>query len=321
MTTTKKYMKNFKDLEDIRDLSALIESARSLKQAPFSCKHLGTGKTLIMLFFNSSLRTRLSTQKAARNLGMEVMVVNLNQDGWKLEFEDGTVMNTDKAEHVKEAAAVMSQYADLIAIRAFASLESREKDYAELLLNSFASHATVPVINMESATAHPLQALADAITIEEQKKAGRPKVVLTWAPHPRALPQAVANSFVKMMKLMDVDLTITHPEGYDLAPEITMGVAVEYDQDKALQDADFVYTKNWSSYEHYGQVLNTDDQWMVTPEKLGKASFMHCLPVRRNVIVADAVLDGEQSLVIQQANNRTWAAQAVLKDLLEAVNL
>ncbi|WP_224491209.1 N-acetylornithine carbamoyltransferase [Robertkochia flava] len=311
-------MTAFTDLEDIKDLRSLLESAKTLKTNPYAFRHTGANKTLIMLFFNSSLRTRLSTQKAARNLGMDVMVVNLNQDGWKLEFEDGTVMNADKAEHVKEAAAVMSQYADLIAIRAFADLESRADDYAELLLNSFATHASVPVINMESATAHPLQALADAMTIEEHKTLQKPKVVLTWAPHPRALPQAVPNSFVKMMKLMEVDLTITHPEGYALSGEITNGVRLEYDQKKALEGADFVYAKNWSSYETYGQVLNTDKEWMVTLDKIGTASFMHCLPVRRNVVVEDAVLDSKQSLVIEQANNRTWAAQAVLKTLLEA---
>ncbi|THD68109.1 N-acetylornithine carbamoyltransferase [Robertkochia marina] len=309
-------MNTYTDLEDINDLQALIQEGRNQKKAPLAQKNLGQHKTLAMLFFNSSLRTRLSTQKAARNLGMEVMVINFNQDGWQLEFEDGTVMNADKAEHIKEAAAVISQYADLIGLRAFPSLKDREKDYSEILLKSFAKYATVPVINMESATAHPLQALADAITIEEQKNTPNPKVVLTWAPHPKALPQAVPNSFVKMMKLMGADLTITHPHGYDLAPEIVGNVPVFHNQEEALKGADFVYAKNWSSYQDYGQVLSQDENWMVTMEKLGKAKFMHCLPVRRNVVVEDAVLDSTQSLVIEQANNRTWAAQAVLKELL-----
>lgn len=316
MTTTQQILKTYTDLEDINDLQALIQEGMKQKQAPFSQKDLGQHKTLAMLFFNSSLRTRLSTQKAARNLGMEVMVINFNQDGWQLEFEDGTVMNADKAEHIKEAAAVISQYADLIALRAFPSLKDREKDYSEILLNSFAKHASVPVINMESATAHPLQALADAMTIEEQKNTPKPKVVLTWAPHPKALPQAVPNSFVKMMKLMGADLTITHPPGYDLAPEIVGDIPVTHHQEEALEGADFVYAKNWSSYQDYGQVLSKDESWMVTMEKLGKAKFMHCLPVRRNVVVEDGVLDSNQSLVIEQANNRTWAAQAVIKELL-----
>lgn len=316
MTTTKDKMTGYTDLEDITSLEGLIAQARSLKAAPFAHSHAGNQKTLAMLFFNSSLRTRLSTQKAAKNLGMEVMVINFNQDGWLLEFEDGTVMNADKAEHIREAAAVISQYADMIALRAFPTLKDREKDYSEVLLRSFAKHATVPIINMESATAHPLQALADAITIEEQKLKSKPKVVLTWAPHPKALPQAVPNSFVKIMRMMDVDLTITHPEGYELAPEITGDVPVSYDQSAALKDADFVYAKNWSSYSSYGKILCEDQDWMVTLEKLGSAKFMHCLPVRRNVVVGDAVLNSDQSLVIEQANNRTWAAQAVLKELL-----
>lgn len=309
-------MNRYTDLEDITDLKALIESARALKKDPHAFKEFGRNRTLALLFFNSSLRTRLSTQKAARNLGMEVMIINFNQEGWKLEFEDGTVMNTDKAEHIREAAAVISQYADMIGIRAFPGLISRDKDYSEQLLKAFTAHATVPVINMESATAHPLQALADAVTIEEQKETDKPKVVLTWAPHPKALPQAVPNSFARMMQLYGADLTITHPEGYELAPEIVGNTPVIHDQDEALKDADFVYAKNWSSYTHYGKVLSQDSNWTVTKNKLGKAKFMHCLPVRRNVVVEDHVLDSDQSLVIEQANNRTWAAQAVLKELL-----
>lgn len=318
MIADKEKMNRFTDLEDITNLNHLIEQGRSLKNTPFAFQELGKHKTLAMLFFNSSLRTRLSTQKAARNLGMEIMIINLNQDGWKLEFEDGTVMNTDKAEHIKEAAAVISQYADLIALRAFPTLESRKKDYSEHLLKSFAAYASVPLINMESATAHPLQALADAITIEEYKNTPKPKIVLTWAPHPKALPQAVPNSFVKMMRLMNAELTITHPEGYDLAPEIVGDCKVTSNQEEALKDADFVYAKNWSSYSDYGKILCEDANWMVTLKKLGHAKFMHCLPVRRNVVVEDAVLDSDQSLVIEQANNRTWAAQSVIKELLTA---
>lgn len=316
MTDTIKKMKGYTDLDDINNLEHLLEVCGEMKANPFKQQELGKNKTLAMLFFNSSLRTRLSTQKAAKNLGMEVMIINLNQDGWQLEFEDGTVMDADKAEHIKEAAAVISQYADMIALRAFPSLTSRENDYREILLKSFIKHATVPVINMESATAHPLQALADAMTIAEYKTSDTPKVVLTWAPHPKALPQAVPNSFVRMMQLMKVDLTIANPEGYNLSPEITGDVPITHDQQAALKDADFVYAKNWSSYENYGQILTEDKSWMVTKEKLGKAKFMHCLPVRRNVVVEDAVLDSDQSLVIEQANNRTWAAQAVLKELL-----
>lgn len=245
------------------------------------------------------------------------MVMNLNNDGWQLEFEDGSIMNGNTAEHIKEAAAVISQYVDIIALRAFPSLSDKEKDEAEQIIKSFQKFATVPIVNMESATAHPLQALADAITITEFQTIRRPKVVLSWAPHPRALPHAVPNSFVKMMQRMDVDFVITHPEGYELNPLITRNVPINYNQNDALKDADFVYVKNWSSYNQYGQICSTDPQWMMTSEKLGMAKFMHCLPVRRNVIVEDAILDGPQSIVIQQANNRTWAAQAVLKNILE----
>jgi N-succinyl-L-ornithine transcarbamylase len=244
------------------------------------------------------------------------MVLNVN-DAWNLEFGDGTIMNANSSEHIKEAARVISQYADVIAVRAFPSLTDKQKDESEYVLNSFVKYATVPIINMESATAHPLQALADAITISELADKPKPKVVLSWAPHPKALPQAVANSFVEMMQSMDVDFTITHPEGYELNPDITKNSRINYNQEEALKGADFVYVKNWSNYKNYGKVINEDSNWMMTQEKLGNAKFMHCLPVRRNVVVEDAVLDGDNSVVIQQANNRTFAAQIVLKQILE----
>ena len=294
----------------------LIEDAIALKKHPFQFSELGKNKTLVMLFFNSSLRTRLSTEKAANNLGMQVMILNVN-DAWNLEFEDGTIMNLNASEHIKEAAQVISQYADIIAVRAFPTLKDKERDESEYLLNSFVKYASVPIVNMESATAHPLQALTDAITIEELKTKKKPKVVLSWAPHVKALPQAVANSFTKMMQEIEVDFSITHPEGYELNTNITKNVPINYNQEDALKDADFVYVKNWSSYTNYGEILTKDTSWMLTKEKLGNAKFMHCLPVRRNVVVEDAVLDSEQSVVIKEANNRTFAAQIVLKKILE----
>lgn len=310
-------MKHFLDLGDIPNIDQIIEEAISLKKDPYAFEQLGKHKTLGLLFFNSSLRTRLSTQKAAQNLGMKTMVLNVSSDSWGLEFEDGTVMNGNTAEHVKEAAAVISQYVDIMAIRAFPTLNDKEKDEQEQVLKSFQKYASVPIVNMESATGHPLQALADAITITELKQKRKPKVVLSWAPHPKALPHAVPNSFAKMMQLIDVDFVITHPKGYELNPEITKTTPIEYDQEKALQNADFVYVKNWSSYKNYGEIENTDEKWMMTAKKLGNAKFMHCLPVRRNVIVADEVLDSKQSIVIEQANNRTYSAQVVLKNILE----
>jgi len=291
-----------------------------LKKNPLQHKTLGEGKSICLLFFNNSLRTRLSTQKAAQNLGMNVIVMNFGSEGWELEFEDGVVMNQNKSEHIKEAAKVIAQYCDLVAIRAFASLTDKEKDKAEMVINSFKKYAGIPVVNMESATGHPLQALADAITMEEFKTAHKPKVVLSWAPHPKALPHAVANSFVEMMQLQKADFVITHPEGYELNPEITKNSTIEYDQKKAFENADFVYVKNWSSFKDYGKVMNTDSSWMITSEKMkltNNAKFMHCLPVRRNVIVTDEVIDSENSIVIQQANNRTYSAQIVLKKILE----
>lgn len=313
-------MKNYIQLSDIIDLPALLEDAANLKKHNGS-SGLGKGKTLGMLFFNPSLRTRLSTEKAAKLLGMEVMVMNVGSDGWALEFEDGRVMDSDKAEHIKEAAAVLSQYCDIIAVRAFPDLKDREKDHAESVLNGFRKYASVPIVNMESATAHPLQALTDALTIRELKTSQRPKVVLTWAPHPKALPQAVPNSFVEIMQQLEVDLVITNPEGYNLNPELTKNTPIIHDQNEALRDADFVYVKNWSSYEDYGKILSLDPSWIFTAKKLSltnNAKVMHCLPVRRNMVIADEVLDSPNSVVIQQAGNRTFAAQAVLKKILES---
>lgn len=314
-------MKNYITLSDIDHLETVIGEARSLK-AKNEDSRTGKGKTLGMLFFNPSLRTRLSTEKAAKLLGMEVMVMNADKDGWALEFEDGAVMNSDKAEHIKEAAAVLSQYCDIIAVRAFPGLKDKEKDESEYVLNSFKKYASVPVVNLESATGHPLQALTDAITIQEFNKVEKPKIVLSWAPHPKALPQSVANSFVEMMQRLEVDFVITNPEGYDLDPKIRKDSRVEHDQEKAFENADFVYVKNWSSYENYGRVLDVKENWTINQAKLKNtrnAKVMHCLPVRRNVVIADDVLDSESSVVIHQANNRTFAAQAVLKRLLKGI--
>ena len=310
-------MTHFFSVNDIPDVQQWLREGRELKKAPNALRQLGKGKTLGLLFFNNSLRTRLSTQKAALNLGMEVMVMNFGKEGWQLEFEDGAIMNGDRAEHVREAARVVSQYCDVVGIRAFAGLQSKTMDEQEQVLKGFMKHTTIPVVNLESALGHPLQALADAITLEENQTIRRPRVVLSWVPHPKPLPHAVANSFLRMMQRMDVDLSITHPEGYHLDPKIVADTPVLYDQGEALSNADFVYAKNWSSYEAYGKVLSTDRNWMITREKLGTARFMHCLPVRRNVIVEDGILDSPQSLAIEQANNRTFAAQLVLKKLLE----
>nr|WP_314839470.1 N-acetylornithine carbamoyltransferase [uncultured Flavobacterium sp.] len=312
---------NYNAVNNIDVLETWVKKALKIKKKPLKNKKLGKNKTLGLLFFNSSLRTRLSTQKAALNLGMNVMVMNFTNEGWTLEFEEGAVMNSGASEHIKEAAAVVSQYCDVIAIRAFAGLVDKEKDNAEIVLSSFIKYATVPIINMESATGHPLQALADAITIEEFKPKHRPKVVLTWAPHPKALPQAVANSFVEMMQLQkNMDFVITHPKGYELNPEITKDSKIEYDQDKAFENADFIYAKNWSNYIEYAQITNSDPNWTVTADKMkltNDAKFMHCLPVRRNMIVSDEVIDGPNSIVIEQANNRTFAAQLVLQKILK----
>jgi N-succinyl-L-ornithine transcarbamylase len=313
-------MKNFIKLENLTNFNETLSQAIDLKKNITKYSSLGKEKILGMLFFNPSLRTRLSTQKAANNLGIHSMIMNFSNEAWALEFENGTRMTGIRSEHIKEAAGVVSQYFDMVAIRAFASLTNKEKDEAEIVLNSFSKYATIPIINMESATAHPLQALADAITLTEHRTPHRPKIVLTWAPHPKALPHAVGNSFTKMMKNIDAEFIIANPEGYALNPEITKGVKIYTNQDKAIEGADFVYAKSWCSYEQYGQILRTDDKWMITPKKMkltNNAKFMHCLPVRRNVVVADSVLDNPNSLVIKQSENRIYAAQAVLKEILE----
>ncbi len=313
-------MKQFLTLNDLPNLDQAVNEAIALKKDPFQWKSIGKNKTLGMLFFNPSLRTRLSTQKAAQNLGIKTMIMNFTNEAWAIEFEDGAQMNGLKSEHIREAAAVISQYCDVLALRAFASLTDQKKDEEEHILNSFVKHASIPVINMESATAHPLQALADAITIQEHSLKKRPKIVLTWAPHPKALPHAVANSFIRMTQRLDAEFVITHPKGYELHPDICKDTTIEYQQEKALENADFVYAKNWCSYTDYGKILRTDNEWMLTPEKMrftAQAKFMHCLPIRRNVVASDKILDSPDSLVIEQANNRTSSAQLVLKKILE----
>ncbi|PKK37395.1 acetylornithine carbamoyltransferase [Siphonobacter sp. SORGH_AS_0500] len=312
-------MKQFLSVHDVPDLPGLVQEALRLKQNPFADEQLGHHKTIGLLFFNASLRTRLSTQKAAENLGMKVMVMNVTSDSWGLEFEDGAIMNGNKAEHIKEAAAVVAQYCDIIGVRSFPSLTDRAKDYGEEVIKQFVKYAGVPILSLESATRHPLQSLTDLITIEEYKKVARPKVVLTWAPHVKALPQAVPNSFAEWMNAADVDFVITHPAGYALAPEFSGNALVTQNQREAFEGADFIYAKNWSSYEDYGKILNSDPAWKITQEKMGltnDAKFMHCLPVRRNIVVDDAVLDSPASIVIHEAGNRVWAAQAVIKQML-----
>jgi len=313
-------MKQFTSIKDIKNIDELLSLSKKIKQNPFGYQAIGNNKTLGLLFFNPSLRTRLSTQKAALNLGMNVMVMNLNNDGWSIELEDGTIMNKGTQEHIKEAAGVVSQYCDIIGIRTFASLKNKTNDYDELILNKFINYATVPVVSLESATLHPLQSFADLITIEEHKTAAKPKIVLTWAPHPKALPQAVANSFVEWMRKTEVELVITNPKGFDLAPQFTKGINVTHNQNEALNNADFVYAKNWSSFSNYGEVSTELDDWMITKQKMqltNNGKFMHCLPVRRNVVVSDEVIDSDNSLVLEQANNRTYAAQTILLKMLQ----
>lgn len=313
-------MENFFSVKDVENVQELLKKALEVKANPLANSELGKHKTLGLIFYNSSLRTRISSQKAAYNLGMDVIVLNIGSDGWQLESKEGVIMDQGTAEHIKEAAAVISEYVDVIGIRCFAGLEDRDYDYSEEVLQNFIKHATVPIINLESSTLHPLQSLADLVTIETNKIKPRPKVVLTWAPHPRALPQAVANSFVEWMKVADVDLVVTHPEGYDLAPQFSEGVTVEYDQKKAFEGADFVYAKNWSSYTEYGQILSKDPSWCVNEEKMAltnNAKFMHCLPVRRNVVVSDGVIDSDNSIVIEQAGNRVVSIQTVLQEFLK----
>ncbi len=311
---------HFTSVADIDDWPTWLATAQSVKADPQAQHRLGSGKAMCLLFLNPSLRTRLSTQRAALNLGLDTVVFNVQQGGWQLEMADGTVMNGDRAEHVREAAAVVGQYYDLIGVRAFASLKDRDEDYQEQVIRQFVHYAGCPVISLESSVRHPLQSFTDLITIEEHKAVARPKVVISWAPHPRALPQAVVNSLLEWTRLTDYEVVLTHPEGYELPDQFTQGITVTHDQDAALDGADFVYAKNWSAYENYGKVLRTDDAWMITTEKMqrtNQAYFMHCLPVRRNVVVADAVLDSHRSLVIQQAANRVVAAQTVLQKLLE----
>ena len=315
-------MKHFTTVNDVKNIDQLVNEALDLKKDPFAFSQLGKNKTLGLIFLNPSLRTRLSTQKAGYNLGMNVMVMNVDKEGWALEMEDGAVMSGSKVEHVKDAAAVMGQYCDIIGIRAFPELKNKKEDYSEKVLIKFMKYCKIPVISLESSTLHPLQSFADLITIKENwNQPHKPKVVLTWAPHIKPLPQAVANSFAEWMNKTDFDFVITHPEGYELDEEYTKNAKITHDQDSALKNADFVYVKNWSSYTEYGKILSTDQNWMLTNKKLkitNNAKVMHCLPVRRNVELTDEILDGEFSLVQEQANNRLYAAQAVLKNILES---
>ena len=318
-------MKSFINVEDIGDLRKALAEAKQVKSTPFAWNNLGENKTIMLVFFNSSLRTRLSSQKAALNLGMDPIVLNIGQDSWKLETSMGVVMDGDKSEHIKEAIPVMTSYCDIIGIRAFAGLTDREYDYNETILKQFIEYGGKPVISLESATVHPCQAFADLITIDEYKKKDRPKVVMTWAPHPKALPQAVPNSFAQWMNAADVDFVITHPEGYELDPRFAGNAKIEYNQMKALEGADFVYAKNWScpgttNPEDYGKILSKDMGWTVDEKHMAvtnNACFMHCLPVRRNMIVSDAVIDAPSSLVIPEAANRVVSAQVVMKRMLE----
>ncbi len=317
-------MKEFTSIRQLGDLRQALAQAQQVKRNPFADQELGRNKTLLMVFFNNSLRTRLSTQKAALNLGMNVIVLDVNQGAWKLETERGVIMDGDKSEHLLEAIPVMGCYCDLIGVRSFARFESKEEDYNEMILNQFIKYSSKPVFSMEAATRHPLQTFADLITIEEHKTKERPKVVMTWAPHPKALPQAVPNSFAEGMDFAGYDFVIANPEGYDLAPEFVGGARVTHDQDEALRGADFVYAKNWSAYEgdNYGKVLSRDRSWTVTKEKMAltdNAFFMHCLPVRRNMIVSDEVIESPRSLVIPEAANRVVSAQTVIKKMLESL--
>ena len=314
-------MRHFTSIKQLPNLAEALEAAKYVKENPFADQELGRNKTLLMIFFNSSLRTRLSTQKAALNLGMNVIVLDVNQGAWKLETERGVIMDGDKPEHLLEAIPVMGSYCDVIGVRAFAGLQDREQDYNEVIINQFIKYSGKPVFSMEAATRHPMQTLADLITIEEHKKVAKPKVVLTWAPHPRALPQAVPNSFAEGINMTDYEFVITHPHGYELDPEFVGNARVEYDQRKAFEGADFIYAKNWSAYsgDNYGKILCDDRDWTVDAEKMAltnNAFFMHCLPVRRNMIVTDDVIESPQSLVIPEAANRVVSAQTILKEIL-----
>ena len=314
-------MKHFTSVQDIGDLKQALEKAKQVKEHPFADQSLGRNKTVMLIFFNSSLRTRLSTQKAGMNLGMNVIVLDINQGAWKLETERGVIMDGDKPEHILEAIPVMGAYCDIIGVRSFAQFENKADDYNELILNQFIQYSGKPVFSMEAATRHPLQSFADLITIEEYKKTERPKVVLTWAPHPRALPQAVPNSFAEWMNATDYEFVITHPEGYELDEQFVGKAMVEYDREKAYRGADFIYAKNWAAYSdpNYGKILSTDRSWTVDDAKMAltnNAYFMHCLPVRRNMIVSDGVIESSQSIVIPEAANRVVSAQTVLKEIL-----
>jgi N-succinyl-L-ornithine transcarbamylase len=315
-------MKLFSSVNDVTDINALVADALALKKDPYAHQHLGKNKTLGLVFLNPSLRTRMSTQKAALNLGMNVMVLNVDKEGWALELRDNVVMNGTTVEHIREAAAVMGQYVDIIGVRSFPGLKDREEDYTEVVFNKFVEYCGVPLVSLESATRHPLQSLADLVTITELKTKARPKVVLTWAPHIKPLPQAVPNSFAEWMCKADVDFTITHPAGYELCTDFTQGATITHNQDEALADADFIYVKNWSAYEPYGQMPEVSGEWMLTNERLkatNNAKVMHCLPVRRDLELSAEVLDGPNSIVVHEASNRVWAAQAVLKWMLEVL--
>ena len=320
-------MRVFRSVKDLGNLDAALKEAFEIKADRFKYQELGRNKTALLIFFNNSLRTRLSTQKAAMNLGMNVIVLDVNQGAWKLETERGVVMDGDKSEHLLEAIPVMASYCDIIGVRSFATFESREDDYNEKILEQFIQYSGKPVFFMESATVHPLQSFADLITIEEYKERKRPKVVLTWAPHPKALPQAVPNSFAEWMNAADVDFVITHPEGYELDPQFAGDAKVEYDQMKAFEGADFIYAKNWSCPgvtrpEDYGKILSKDMSWTVSERQMAvtnNAHFMHCLPVRRNMIVTDDVIESPRSLVIPEAANREISATVVLKRMLESL--
>ncbi len=314
-------MRNFLSVHDIENLRQMLEKAMYVKANPFADCDLGKNKTILLIFFNSSLRTRLSTQKAAMNLGMNVMVLDINQGAWKLETERGVVMDGDKPEHMLEAIPVMGCYCDIIGVRSFARFENKQDDYTEKILMQFVKLSSKPVISLEAATGHPLQAFADIITIEEYKKKANPKVVLTWAPHPKALPQAVPNSFAQWAVAAGYEVVITHPKGYELSTQFTKGATITYNQDKAFDGVDFIYAKNWSAFsdENYGKVINTDTSWTVDSKKMSltnDAYFMHCLPVRRNMIVTDEVIESRNSIVIPEAANRVVSAQTVIKEIL-----
>ena len=314
-------MKTFTSVKQLGNLKEAFAKAKYVKENPFADQELGRNKTLLMIFFNSSLRTRLSTQKAGLNLGMNVIVLDVNQGAWKLETERGVIMDGDKPEHLLEAIPVMGCYCDIIGVRSFARFENKEEDYNEAILNQFIKYSGKPVFSMEAATRHPLQTFADMITIEEYKKVEKPKIVMTWAPHPKALPQAVPNSFAEGINLTDYEFVITHPAGYELDPQFVGNAKVEYDQKKAFEGADFIYAKNWAAYtgDNYGKVLSMDRSWTVDSEKMAltnNAYFMHCLPVRRNMIVTDDVIESPQSIVIPEAANRVVSAQTVLKEML-----